>query len=214
MLFRSGETAIVAGNRAVDHRLLLREVPRNGHVLLCTEHPRALALKEHAFSTVQTYGFAPTADWRIEALSSSSAGETFRDCDECPLMARLPAGRFDMGVAPGEEAREQLASVFQHRSEPRRSVTVAEFAIGRHEVTRGEYRAFVRATGHAGAGCFAWTRWGLARRSASVRPRCWMRAIRSFPSVATWTALAARTCSWWCSRRAAATRASCRRARR
>ena len=86
-----------------------------------------------------------------------AAGETFRDCDECPLMARLPAGRFDMGVAPGEEAREQLASVFQHRSEPRRSVTVAEFAIGRHEVTRGEYRAFVRATGHAGAGCFAWT---------------------------------------------------------
>ncbi len=59
-------------------RLLLREVPRSGHVLLCTEHPRALALRANAFSTVHTYGFDPAADWRIEPLGATPAGERFR----------------------------------------------------------------------------------------------------------------------------------------
>lgn len=83
--------------------------------------------------------------------------EPIVDCPDCPPMLRLPAGRFAMGVAPGEEDREQLAEFFRGRSEPQRTVAVGAFAIGMHEVTRGQYRRFVEATGHRGDGCFVWS---------------------------------------------------------
>jgi formylglycine-generating enzyme required for sulfatase activity len=35
------------------------------------------------------------------------AGSTFRDCPQCPEMVVVPSGRFLMGAAPGEEAREE-----------------------------------------------------------------------------------------------------------
>jgi len=59
-------------------RLLLREVPASGHILLCADLPGPLALRAHAFSNVHTYGFDTAADWRIESLSVSSQGQTFR----------------------------------------------------------------------------------------------------------------------------------------
>lgn len=86
----------------------------------------------------------------------SKAGAEFRDCATCPRMVMLPAGGFTMGAAPGEEEREQLAAEFRHRSEPQRVVRVERFAIGRFEVTRGEYLAFAKATRHESIGCFAW----------------------------------------------------------
>ena len=52
--------------------------------------------------------------------------ETFRDCRSCPEMVTIPAGRFRMV----------------------REVEVASFALSKHEVTRGQFRAFVAATGH------------------------------------------------------------------
>jgi UDP-N-acetylmuramate: L-alanyl-gamma-D-glutamyl-meso-diaminopimelate ligase len=59
-------------------RILLREVPRSGHVLLCADQPRALALRTHVYSNVHSYGFDASADWRVEALAATPAGETFR----------------------------------------------------------------------------------------------------------------------------------------
>jgi len=79
-----------------------------------------------------------------------------RDCAECPELVTLPAGRFTMGVAPDEEAVEQIAAEFRGRSEPRRDIQVARLSIGRFEVTRGEFRVFVTATGHHSSGCFVW----------------------------------------------------------
>lgn len=70
--------------------------------------------------------------------SDMRPGEVFRDCTECPEMVVLPAGRFRMGSEESEDRRE---------SWPVRDVEVAAFALGRTEVTRGEYAAFVRATG-------------------------------------------------------------------
>lgn len=79
-----------------------------------------------------------------------------RDCAHCPEMVVIPAGRFVMGVAPGEEERTNLPAEFRNRSEPQRSVSVKRFSAGRFEVKRGEYRAFAEATGRTGEGCFAW----------------------------------------------------------
>jgi UDP-N-acetylmuramate: L-alanyl-gamma-D-glutamyl-meso-diaminopimelate ligase len=59
-------------------RLLLREVPATGHVLLCADLPGPMALRTHAFSVVQSYGFDATADWRIETRDVSPQGQTFR----------------------------------------------------------------------------------------------------------------------------------------
>jgi formylglycine-generating enzyme required for sulfatase activity len=73
-------------------------------------------------------------------------------------MRVLPPGQFVMGAAPGEEARENLADEFRGRSEPQRSISVGAFAVGQFEITRGQFGAFVRATGWRSAGCFVWAR--------------------------------------------------------
>ncbi|MGD9816230.1 MAG: SUMF1/EgtB/PvdO family nonheme iron enzyme [Hyphomonadaceae bacterium] len=66
--------------------------------------------------------------------TAARPGRTFRDCDQCPEMVELPAGRFTMD---------------------QRQVSVAAFAAGRYEVTRGQFAAFVRATGRTPANnCF------------------------------------------------------------
>ena len=87
---------------------------------------------------------------------AGEGGSTFRDCAECPEMMVIPSGDFLMGTALGEEDRENLAAEFRHRSEPQRRVQVARFAVGRFEVTRGQYRVFAEATGRSSDGCFAW----------------------------------------------------------
>jgi formylglycine-generating enzyme len=78
------------------------------------------------------------------------------DCPYCPERVAVPAGRFVMGAAPGEEERGGLAEGFRGRSQPRRSVAVKAFSIGKFEVTRGQYRVFAEATGRRDEGCFVW----------------------------------------------------------
>jgi formylglycine-generating enzyme required for sulfatase activity len=92
-----------------------------------------------------------------------------RDCAECPELVTLPAGRFVMGAAPDEEVLEQLAEEFRGRSEPRREIEVGRFSIGRFEVTRGEFRAFVAVTGYQSSGCFVWE----GREHRLVAARSW-----------------------------------------
>jgi formylglycine-generating enzyme len=84
------------------------------------------------------------------------APASFKDCADCPEMVAIPAGKFVMGAAPGEEDRENLSEPFRHRSQPQRAVTIARFAIGKFEITRGQYRAFVQASGRGSDGCFFW----------------------------------------------------------
>jgi formylglycine-generating enzyme required for sulfatase activity len=95
--------------------------------------------------------------------SVSAPGTVFKDCDECPEMVMIPGGRFEMGAAPGEEEAEGLPGQFRNRSQPRRMVEVGPFAAGRFEVTRGQYRAFVQATGREDKGCWAWNGKELAQ---------------------------------------------------
>jgi formylglycine-generating enzyme required for sulfatase activity len=72
-------------------------------------------------------------------------------------MVAIPAGRFAMGISPGEEEREVLADRFHDRSQPQHAVEVQRFSAGKFEVTRGQYRAFAEATGAGSDGCFVWT---------------------------------------------------------
>src|SRR5688572_178528 len=80
------------------------------------------------------------------------AGERFKDCADCPEMVVVPAGTFAMGSPPNEPEREA-------EREDQVQVTIARpFAIGAFAVTRGEFAAFVAATGYAlDEGCWFWT---------------------------------------------------------
>ncbi|MCK5523925.1 MAG: formylglycine-generating enzyme family protein [Thiomargarita sp.] len=85
-----------------------------------------------------------------------SAGNVFRDRLKdggfCQEMVRIPAGRFQMGDIQGGGASDE---------KPVHQVSVSEFAMGKYEVTVGEFRRFVNATGYKteaekGDGCYVY----------------------------------------------------------
>jgi len=79
---------------------------------------------------------------------TKTSAKEFRDCADCPAMLTVKRGEFLMGFDGGEPERYEG---------PVRKVRIAkDFALGKYEVTNGEYRKFVAATGHvSGKGCFA-----------------------------------------------------------
>ncbi len=93
----------------------------------------------------------------VSAFAQNAPGTTFRDCAECPEMVVIPGGRFVMGAAPGEEEREGVPEPIRGWSQPRVDLTVDSFMLGRYEVTRGEYAAFIAETGRpTGGNCWYW----------------------------------------------------------
>jgi formylglycine-generating enzyme required for sulfatase activity len=87
------------------------------------------------------------------------AGRVFRDCpDSCPQMVVIPPGAYDMGSPTTEAGR------FDSESPQHRVVIGHALAVGEFDITRGQYAAFVAATGHRskGAGCFTFNLSGTA----------------------------------------------------
>ena len=81
-------------------------------------------------------------------VNAHQVGETFRDCETCPEMVVLPAGEFIMGSPKGERGRYVS-------EEPQHQVTISKpFAVGKYEVTVGQYAEFVRETRHKTANCY------------------------------------------------------------
>jgi formylglycine-generating enzyme required for sulfatase activity/serine/threonine protein kinase len=74
-------------------------------------------------------------------IRKPAAGDVFRDCDGCPQMVILPAGSFRMGSPGSDPDREDDEG-------PAHNVRMTSFAMGRFEVTVGQYEAFVKATGY------------------------------------------------------------------
>ena len=68
------------------------------------------------------------------------AGEPFKDCPGCPEMVAVPAASFTMGPVRTRRWRPSVRTRFV--------VSIARpFAVGKFAVTRGEFAAFVAATG-------------------------------------------------------------------
>jgi formylglycine-generating enzyme required for sulfatase activity len=80
-----------------------------------------------------------TAPARSELVPSTV--ETFRDCDLCPAMVKIPPAQFTMGSPQSEEGH-------QPNEGPQRLVTFTKpFAIGQFEITIGDWEACVKDGG-------------------------------------------------------------------
>lgn len=79
---------------------------------------------------------------------SQEPGTVVRDCPMCPEMVVAPAGEFIMGSPLDEPGRANDEG-------PQHPVSIPHaLAVSRFEITRGQYEAFVRATGRTvGMGC-------------------------------------------------------------
>jgi formylglycine-generating enzyme required for sulfatase activity len=109
----------------------------------------------------------------VMAATASAQPQSFRDCTSCPEMVTIPKGAFEMGPAPGEEERERVPT--ERRQGSQRRITIDySFALGKYEVTRGEFAAFVEATGYqAGMSCWGWDTDGVLRDAPG---RTWRNA--------------------------------------
>jgi formylglycine-generating enzyme required for sulfatase activity len=86
----------------------------------------------------------------VSPVVTFRAGDSFRDCPQCPEMVVVQAGSFTMGSPPGEPGRYATEG-------PQRRVTIARpFAVGKYSVTRGELAIFLAETGRS-VGDSCWT---------------------------------------------------------
>jgi formylglycine-generating enzyme required for sulfatase activity len=69
------------------------------------------------------------------------AGQAIKDCPDCPDLVAIPPGSFVMGAEKGEDGATDAEY-------PQAKITVAPVAIGKFEVTRREFAAFIEATGY------------------------------------------------------------------
>jgi formylglycine-generating enzyme required for sulfatase activity len=79
------------------------------------------------------------AAFGASAAEARHTQRSFRDCLGCPEMVVIPAGRFLMGSPESEKGRDAIEGS-QH------PVFIGRFAVGKYDVTRGEWRAFAAAT--------------------------------------------------------------------
>jgi formylglycine-generating enzyme required for sulfatase activity len=88
------------------------------------------------------------------AVAQQSPPDAQRDCDACPELALVPPGQFLLGSPPDapelEPGRGESPAVALSFVRP--------FMISQHEITHGEFRRFVEATGaRSERGCRVWS---------------------------------------------------------
>ena len=78
-------------------------------------------------------------------------GDKFRDCPGCPEMVVVPSGSYRMGSPSSEKGR------YDDEDPVHRVAIGRPFAVGVHEVTRGEFGRFVSESGRSmGNSCWEW----------------------------------------------------------
>ncbi len=84
--------------------------------------------------------FAALTDQALAAKHPlPKAGTLFRDCPNCPEMVVIPTGSFMMG-SPDTEVGHMSDEAPEHQ------VNVRAFALGKTEITRGQFAEFVKKT--------------------------------------------------------------------
>ena len=105
--------------------------------------PMALLLRRPALFAGLVLGAFAALSCGVASARAQGMGQSFKDCDECPVMVEIPPGSFVMGSPVSEPGRDS------DEGPPRRVTIGRGFAIGKFEVTRDEFAAFVGEAGHA-----------------------------------------------------------------
>ena len=91
------------------------------------------------------------------AQSKLKPGLNFRDCPDCPEMVVIPAGTFTMGTPASEVADDPFSEIRLQLEGQQRVVTIQQFAVGKFDITRGQWAAFVSATNRPTHGGCSWS---------------------------------------------------------
>ena len=86
-----------------------------------------------------TFGGPDAAGPAAGGDTAWTPGEVFRDCEDCPEMVVVPAGRFRMGCMSGQGCWNDELPVHE--------VQVGSFALSKYEVLFEDYDRFADATG-------------------------------------------------------------------
>jgi formylglycine-generating enzyme required for sulfatase activity len=77
----------------------------------------------------------------VKALGQNNykPGDVFKDCPDCPEVVVIPVGIFTMGSPENEVGRSVVEG-------PLKKITIKQFAVGKYDVTLGQWKTFVNAT--------------------------------------------------------------------
>jgi len=88
------------------------------------------------------------AAFATAATAEERQDREFAECVGCPQMVGIPAGKFVMGSPASEPGRFECEG-------PQHVVSIKAFALGKYDVTSGEFLLFLKATGYQPAPCNA-----------------------------------------------------------
>ena len=94
-------------------------------------------------------GFGASRETPLPALVATppAIGKMFRDCPTCPLMTAIPSGQFVQGAADSDPDATPL-------ERPTHPVNIPHpLGVGIYEITVGEFKDFVMASGYKTGGC-------------------------------------------------------------
>jgi len=116
------------------------------------------ALSSRLTAAGQKHEAKSRAEFETAVATGTALGKAFRDCADCPEMVVIPAGSFEMGSNNGKDSEK-----------PAHRVTIGKiFALGKTEITRGQFAAFVNETNYvADDGCFGYEGGKLQKLSQS-----------------------------------------------
>ncbi|MEI7711770.1 MAG: formylglycine-generating enzyme family protein [Rhodospirillales bacterium] len=116
--------------------------------------------------------FLCLAAWAAPLHARRPTGQVFRDCQTCPEMVVVPPGTFQMGSTVAETTREHVPNEYAFTEKPVHTVSIPKaVAVGKFAVTRAEFSAFSRDTGHDPSGCWYWD--ATAKEAALDEKRGW-----------------------------------------
>lgn len=127
-------------------RVVKKSQPREGgNIEVIEEEGSGGKGKQGRDGAAVAKGGSKDGDIRVDMRQKVYSRAPFKDCPDCPDMVILPEGQFAFGSLPEEEGRSA--------DEPaRKQETIAKpFAIGRIEITRQEFQAFVKDSGYVSA---------------------------------------------------------------
>ena len=148
---QQGWAAAQSGNTVAGYTAYLQEYPQGRYAAAARI---AIASLRAQVAIVQAQPVAQVAPLPTTSLA---AGQTIKDCAVCPEMVLIPAGSFRMGSPDSEKDRWP-----DGREGPVHAVRIGySFAMGKHELTRGEFSRFAAASGYKTeaertSGCLAW----------------------------------------------------------